>query len=157
MHFWATVWPHFGLTSGAYLAGTEMPGVINKTDGRRVGGTFDFRNQSVVEWFINDYVGGKQCIGNPNIDGWFADDVYGLGSPGSPDKTPTVAESGMNPEQVSSPPNPHLILTSSSPSSSPHPHLPLLTLAFSSPHPHLILTASSPHPHKPHLRLFFLT
>ena len=27
-------------------------------------------------------------------------DVYGLGSPGSPDKTPTVAQSGMSPAQV---------------------------------------------------------
>ena len=36
----------------------------------------------MVDWFIHEYVGGPQCIGNPNIDGWFADDVYGLGSPG---------------------------------------------------------------------------
>ena len=26
---------------------------------------FDFRNKSVVDWFINDYVGGPECIGNP--------------------------------------------------------------------------------------------
>jgi hypothetical protein len=80
--------------------GTEMPGTINHTDGRRIGGTFDFRNKSVVDWFINDYVGGPQCIGHPDVDGWFADDVYGLGSPGSPDKTPTVSQSGMNPAEV---------------------------------------------------------
>ena len=45
-------------------------------------------------------MGGPDCIGNPDVDGWFADDVYGLGSPGSPDKTPTVKQSGLDPAQV---------------------------------------------------------
>ena len=30
----------------------------------------------------------------------FADDVYGLGSPGSPDRTPTVKQSGLSPSEV---------------------------------------------------------
>ena len=33
--------------------GTPMPGDINKTDGRRYGGIFDFRNKSLVDWFIH--------------------------------------------------------------------------------------------------------
>jgi hypothetical protein len=38
--------------------------------------------------------------GNKDVDGWFADDVYGLGSPGSPDVTPVVKESGLSPAEV---------------------------------------------------------
>ena len=34
--------------------GTPMPGTINHTDGRRVGGTFDFRNKTLIDWFINE-------------------------------------------------------------------------------------------------------
>jgi hypothetical protein len=52
--------------------------------GTRVG-PFDFRNESLVEYFIEDYVGGPQCVGNPLIDGLYMDDVTGLGSPGTPD------------------------------------------------------------------------
>jgi hypothetical protein len=37
--------------------------------GTRVGGTFDFRNQTLVDYFINKYVGGPDCIANPHIDG----------------------------------------------------------------------------------------
>lgn len=65
-----------------------------------VAGTFDFRNETLVEWFSAEYVGGPMAIGHPAIDGWFADDVYGLGSPGSPDRTPVVKESGLSPAQV---------------------------------------------------------
>mmetsp|Transcript_731 Transcript_731/g.2080 ORF Transcript_731/g.2080 Transcript_731/m.2080 type:complete len:504 (-) Transcript_731:2537-4048(-) len=79
---------------------TTLPGDINRTDGRRVGGVFDFRNTSLRQWFVDEYVGGPQCIGHPAIDGWFADDVYGLGSPGSPDATPVVKETGMAPREV---------------------------------------------------------
>jgi len=35
-----------------------------------------------------------------DIDGWFADDVYGLGSPGSPDRQPTVIKSGLLAHEV---------------------------------------------------------
>jgi hypothetical protein len=66
----------------------------------RIGGVFDFRNETLVKWFATEYVGGPQCIGHPMVDGWFADDVYGLGSPGSPDRAPVVKESGLSPDQV---------------------------------------------------------
>lgn len=36
----------------------------------------------------------------PPASGWFADDVYGLGSPGSPDVTPVVKQSGLTPPEV---------------------------------------------------------
>jgi hypothetical protein len=83
---------------GFFLKSVGGPGALPA--GTRIGGTFDFRNESLVRWFIHDYVGGPDCVGNPDVDGWFADDVYGLGSPGSPDKTPTVEQSGLDPAQV---------------------------------------------------------
>ena len=54
----------------------------------------------VHNWLGRSYVGGDECIGSPDIDGWFADDVYGLGAPGSPDATPIVKESGLPPAEV---------------------------------------------------------
>jgi hypothetical protein len=57
--------------------GTALPGDINRTDGRRMGGVFDFRNASLVDWFVNEYVGGPQCIGtvclHPPLDRFTVD------------------------------------------------------------------------------------
>ena len=36
--------------------------------GTRVG-PYDFRNESLVQFFINDYIGGPDCVGNPDVDG----------------------------------------------------------------------------------------
>ena len=36
--------------------------------GTRVG-PFDFRNETLVQFFIEEYVGGESALGNPHIDG----------------------------------------------------------------------------------------
>lgn len=66
----------------------------------RSTGVFDFRNASVIDWFVETLVGGPTCLGHPAVDGLFLDDVDGLGSPGSPDATPIVKETGLAPSDV---------------------------------------------------------
>jgi hypothetical protein len=44
--------------------------------GTRVG-PYDFRNESLVQFFINDYIGGPDCVGNPDVDG-ACERVYSL-------------------------------------------------------------------------------
>ena len=53
---------------GFFLKSVGGPGALPK--GKRVGGTFDFRNQTLIDYFINDYVGGPECIASPHVDGW---------------------------------------------------------------------------------------
>jgi hypothetical protein len=73
---------------------------LNAKGTNRSTGVFDFRNASVVDWFVNTLVGGPTCLGHPSVDGLFLDDVDGLGSPGSPDATPIVKEVGLEPSDV---------------------------------------------------------
>uniref|UniRef100_A0A6V3L060 Uncharacterized protein n=2 Tax=Lotharella globosa TaxID=91324 RepID=A0A6V3L060_9EUKA len=61
---------------------------------------FDFRNDTLVEWFGREYIGGDMCVGSPLVDGFFADDAYGLGAPDSPDHSPVVNISQLTPQDV---------------------------------------------------------
>jgi hypothetical protein len=37
---------------------------------------FDHRNSSLRQWLVEDYFGGPDCLGNPNIDGLILDDDW---------------------------------------------------------------------------------
>eukprot|EP01051_Picozoa_sp_SAG22_P019897 SAG22_NODE_3824_length_1513_cov_1.938472_1_plen_226_part_00 len=74
-------------------AGNSSCGALPK--GTRVG-TYAFRNESLISWFIDELVGGPQGMGSEYIDGMYIDDVAGLGSPGTPDASPVFKESGLS-------------------------------------------------------------
>ena len=37
---------------------------------------FDHRNSSLRQWLVEDYFGGPDCLGDPNIDGLILDDDW---------------------------------------------------------------------------------
>ena len=57
---------------------------------------YDFRNESLISWFIDELIGGPEGMGSPLIDGMYIDDVAGLGSPGTPDASPVFKQSGLS-------------------------------------------------------------
>ena len=71
-----------------------------QANSNRSTGVFDFRNQSVIDWFIQDLAGSPLCLNNSAVDGMFLDDTDGLGSPGTADRTPIVKETGLSDAEV---------------------------------------------------------
>ena len=84
----------FLLESVGCPPGNSSCGALPK--GTRVG-TYDFRNETLIDWFVSELIGGKtNGMGNPAIDGMYIDDVAGLGSPGTPDASPVFKQSGLS-------------------------------------------------------------
>ena len=42
---------------------------------------FDFRNESLVEWYLKTHMGGPTALGHPDVDGLILDDYWGGSSP----------------------------------------------------------------------------
>jgi hypothetical protein len=40
---------------------------------------FDFRNDSLVEWYLKTHMGGPTALGHPDVDGLILDDFWGAG------------------------------------------------------------------------------
>ena len=40
---------------------------------------FDFRNESLVEWFLHTHMGGPTALGHEDVDGLILDDLWGAG------------------------------------------------------------------------------
>jgi hypothetical protein len=42
---------------------------------------FDFRNASMIEWWLNEHMGGATALGHPDVDGLILDDHWSAGGP----------------------------------------------------------------------------
>ena len=66
------IYDGFFLKSNGCPATNKSCGALPK--GTRVG-PFEFRNETLIDYFIHEYIGSPDCIANPNIDGWYADNL----------------------------------------------------------------------------------
>jgi hypothetical protein len=60
---------------------------------------FDHRNESLQKWLKEEYIGGDEGIGHPDISGMYIDDGWGAGGPSEIDPG-AVNDTGLTPPEL---------------------------------------------------------
>jgi hypothetical protein len=60
---------------------------------------FDHRNESLQKWLVEEYIGGQEGIGNPDISGMYVDDGWSLAGPSEIDNN-AVNDTGLSPADL---------------------------------------------------------